>query len=751
MRLIVTYIAAVLLAVLVYGGVKALMPRGDEPVVSATPQMTDAEAAKGLSGFPLVQTYQAMLRFFPEHVASVRAEFPALEPASKTPEAVRDAYGNRFAASIYGKYTDDIRLAPDAMLKKLMGKFVDMFEPLRNDPRACSGLLLGRRGMGGQPTASQLSQLDDFTAIAIEAMHQGNTTPQNRGAVTAEIYNGLEQILTAEDKQILDAEDVDDPRSCAAFLTYLRTAQTAQFDGADAVRAEIARNILGSKLSLGWLRQSLRPKTGEAVPGPLPSSAASTPQTPQAKAQTKANTEARRLPYGFPLERTYQAMIRYFPQDVAYVLGMLPAHKQASNTPETERYMYGARFMAHIYEKRLGNISHAPDAILKKLMGQYLDIVLLQNYDPQICAEFLIGHNMTPGQIVSSLSRLDDFGATSIEAMYQAQTSPQIRGPKTDEIDNRLAEILKPEDKRVFDVLDLDDPRTCAVHITYWQTAQTASFDGADVLRAEMMRVLLNNLSLHRWRWSSIPSLTATAPQKPDANGFPLELTYRALSRYFPVQAISMLTNLQRVEQADDPQAAVRAEGAKILTSLHKRYGADVYYAPDAVLKKLIASRLAFLQALRNDGSTCNRFVLEGEQALTEQQQKLLSDQSDALSATLVEAMHYGEATPQQRPPVSQDAYDRLFARLSGTLERHAVRAMREPNAENPRDCAMYRLYLGAALSADFSGADRLRAQMAVDMREGKQFHRLGWSAPKRPWLDSRTGTKTDGKLETGR
>jgi hypothetical protein len=76
---------------------------------------------------------------------------------------------------------------------------------------------------------------------------------------------------------------------------------------------------------------------------------------------------------------------------------------------------------------------------------------------------------------------------------------------------------------------------------------------------------------------------------------------------------------------------------------------------------------------------------------------------------------------------------------------------MREPNAENPRDCAMYRLYLGAALSADFSGADRLRAQMAVDMREGKQFHRLGWSAPKRPWLDSRTGTKTDGKLETGR
>jgi hypothetical protein len=697
---------------------------------------TDADADAALealfnsSSFTL--TYQAIKRYFPEDAAAMRAKVSA---------SAVSIGGAKFVASLHEKYAADVYFAPDAALKQYIGKHLAVLEMLRDDPRACAGLQLeGSGALTKQQQNLLSSQLDALSASLVEAMYQGRTTPQQRGTGSGELYtklfNVLKQILTPEDLLLLVYPDAKNPRSCAVKFAYMQAAQTADFEGADVLRAEIAQQAAGG--------EGLSPQqTDEAAPSP--SSPATAPQKPQPERKAEAQADAETLANAPSLTPFYDAMQKYFPQDAALTMAGIRKLRQA-NAPESEIQAEGPKIWASLYEKYGADAYFAPDEVLKKLIAERLAFFEVLRDDPRACAGFLLRGEqaLTRQQQSSLIIKAGALSAASIEVMYHGRTTPQDRAPMSygvySQMIESLVDLLTQEDADLLDEPDVNNPRSCEVYRVYLQAALSADFDGADRLRAQMALDMQQD-DPHRLRWPAkpqtdedevapLPSSAAGTSQKlpletreeEDANmralfgDLSIDLTYEAVRQYFPEGKAMMMARYRELRRANVSQAEMRAQGARFTVLLREKYAAYIYFAPDAAVKKLLASRLALLEVFRKDPLSCNRVLMQGQSALTQQQQSSVASQSETLAAAAAAAVRQGRANPQKRTAVSKKTTGRLFTLLEKDLKDEDLILLTSPDVKNKRTCLVHRTFLRTLHAADFGEVKVLRAITAQEM-----------------------------------
>ena len=192
--------------------------------------------------------------------------------------------------------------------------------------------------------------------------------------------------------------------------------------------------------------------------------------------------------------------------------------------------------------------------------------------------------------------------------------------------------------------------------------------------------------------------------------------TYDAMKTYFPDKAAEWRATLgelviQRRKGLYNTASAINA-GAE----LRRDYAHHLATAPDDLLVQVIGQQHALYATFRDSPDACGRFLLEGPVALTAvERQRLTPFLNDA--GLLFEAMHAGMTAPVSRAPTSEAEWVSLFRQMRDAgLSDADIDLIANPDPAAPRYCDAFLGFLDALATADFEGADRLRAEMAVAM-----------------------------------
>ena len=194
---------------------------------------------------------------------------------------------------------------------------------------------------------------------------------------------------------------------------------------------------------------------------------------------------------------------------------------------------------------------------------------------------------------------------------------------------------------------------------------------------------------------------------------------YRALQGYYPGEAKylrdSMETLLNEGASEEEAFSKMFTVGAEI----RRRHAANLRTAPDQSLWAILQSQTQMIAAFEDDPVLCNRVVMFGPEAIPENDRHRIVALMDA-AGVLYRAMYEGEQSPVQRTQATDDDWSNLFAdfyQAGGTDDE--LDLVMQPNLQNPQLCGAMLRFLRVLTDADFSGADRLRAEMVVAINEG--------------------------------
>jgi hypothetical protein len=193
----------------------------------------------------------------------------------------------------------------------------------------------------------------------------------------------------------------------------------------------------------------------------------------------------------------FTAMNRYFPQDAAeWRAKLIGLVNSDASSDEVKRQ--SGQLVAAIRRKHAPDVYYASDNMLKKLLAAQLVVwQALRDKDVSACNRAMIHGSaaLSTSQGTGMMREMSQAGALNFEAMYEGRVRPQLRGPMRDELNARLFDelerILSEEDLGLLEKGDEDSPRTCATFMTFFKAIHDASFEDADILRADVVRSML--------------------------------------------------------------------------------------------------------------------------------------------------------------------------------------------------------------------------------------------------------------------
>jgi hypothetical protein len=194
---------------------------------------------------------------------------------------------------------------------------------------------------------------------------------------------------------------------------------------------------------------------------------------------------------------------------------------------------------------------------------------------------------------------------------------------------------------------------------------------------------------------------------------------YRALKGYYPEEAkyfrdrmMALLSGGADEEEAFSKMLTVGAE-------IRRRHAANLRTAPDQSLLAILQSQTQMIAAFDDDPVLCNRVVMFGAGSIPEDQRHRIVALMDS-AGLLFRAMYEGEQSPVQRAQATDDDWGSLivnFYAAGGTDDE--LDLIMQPDIQNPQLCGAMLRFLRVLTDANFSGSDRLRAEMVAAMNEG--------------------------------
>ena len=192
--------------------------------------------------------------------------------------------------------------------------------------------------------------------------------------------------------------------------------------------------------------------------------------------------------------------------------------------------------------------------------------------------------------------------------------------------------------------------------------------------------------------------------------------TYEAVKTYYPTEAVfwrERAAELLKGEGSDHEKASAAIEvGAEI----RRRRAPALAQAPDDLLVEVLGQQVGMIAQFRDTPDACNSMLINGPAALTHDERKQLIPHI-AKARVVYQAMHAGETAPVDRSGSTKEDWTLLFSALANSgLSEDEIALVADPSPNDGRLCNAMLSFLETLSSADFPGADRLRAEMAVSM-----------------------------------
>ena len=194
---------------------------------------------------------------------------------------------------------------------------------------------------------------------------------------------------------------------------------------------------------------------------------------------------------------------------------------------------------------------------------------------------------------------------------------------------------------------------------------------------------------------------------------------YRALKGYYPSEAAylreSMVTMLNEGASEEEAFSKMLTVGSEI----RRRHAANLRTAPDQSLLAILQSQTQMIAAFNDDPILCNRVVMFGPVAIPQDERHRVVALMDS-AGLLYRAMYEGEKSPVQRAQATDEDWSNLivdFYAAGGADDE--IDLVMQPDLQNPKLCGAMLRFLRVLTDADFSGADRLRAEMVAAINEG--------------------------------
>jgi len=239
---------SMVIAFAVFFGVRFAMEEWRSGGLPRSPEnATMADIEEFVKQPPLPAMFDPIAKHFPEDAAQIKqALLDAIRKRASSDELMLLA--QNAVIKMRKSHAHYVLTAPDDHLKRIIGLHLAMYEGLSREPAVCNKAIIE-----GVPslTLSQKQQiieaLPNVVAVMMEALAAGKNEPVKRGEQTSDISDRfvreLENKMSEADLRVLFSPQRDIDRTCAAMIDMLKTMHQADFDGADIVRSDFARDL----------------------------------------------------------------------------------------------------------------------------------------------------------------------------------------------------------------------------------------------------------------------------------------------------------------------------------------------------------------------------------------------------------------------------------------------------------------------------------------------------------------------------
>lgn len=212
----------------------------------------------------------------------------------------------------------------------------------------------------------------------------------------------------------------------------------------------------------------------------------------------ESNTEIDQLLLSSPAGPTYKAVQTYFPTEAAYWRDRT-AEVLKGEGSDFEKSNAAIEIGATIRRRNAPSLAKAPDAMLIKVLNHQIGLIAEFRDTPETCNTMLMqGPAALSVQDRNALISHIQSADVLYEAMHAGQTAPVDRIGATDADWQALMSAmneagLTEEEIALIADPDPSDDRLCRAMLQFLDTIKSASFPGADRLRAEMAVTMLGS------------------------------------------------------------------------------------------------------------------------------------------------------------------------------------------------------------------------------------------------------------------
>jgi hypothetical protein len=212
----------------------------------------------------------------------------------------------------------------------------------------------------------------------------------------------------------------------------------------------------------------------------------------------ESDTEIDQLLMTSPAGPTYKAVRTYFPTEAAYWRERT-AEVLKGDANDFEKSNAAIEIGAAIRRRNAPSLANAPDAMLVKVLNHQIGLIAEFRDAPETCNTMLMqGPAALSKQERNALISHIQSADVLYEAMHAGQTAPVDRTAATTEdwqaLMSAMSEAgLTEEEIALIAEPDPNDARLCQAMLGFLDTIRSASFPGADRLRAEMAVSMLGS------------------------------------------------------------------------------------------------------------------------------------------------------------------------------------------------------------------------------------------------------------------
>lgn len=210
--------------------------------------MSDAEVEEVMLESPAAQVYLSIKKYFPGEAAEWRDLMRDLIQSQKD-GTYTSANAIHAGGEIRRRHAPSLLSAPDPLLSELITYQLGSYQIFQNTPDACNRYLMEGAAALSKSERKKLTPVLSDADIVFKAMRAGESTPITRSASTDADWEQFfiafgEQGFSNHLMDLVIEPDVKNPEMCEAIISFFYVVATSDFDGADRIRAEIAKSLM---------------------------------------------------------------------------------------------------------------------------------------------------------------------------------------------------------------------------------------------------------------------------------------------------------------------------------------------------------------------------------------------------------------------------------------------------------------------------------------------------------------------------